>query len=147
MEHLLKDDCAQNVLKQGFLPKYIKEALVRLKLLKTDEKDITEHLILGEIQRIQKEQNLLEEKLKIPKENRMINKSTDPAVILQENLELRDMLLCRSCKLLEGTWINLSCGHLMCSNCCKVLTTCKLCRKEKDVMFIQFSSKQTKTSS
>lgn len=38
--------------------------------------DITEHLILGEIQRIQKEQNLLEEKLKIPKENRMINKST-----------------------------------------------------------------------
>lgn len=36
--------------------------------------DITEDLILGQIQSIKKEQNLSEEQLKIPKKNRMINK-------------------------------------------------------------------------
>lgn len=72
----------------------------------------------------------------------MINKSRDSAEIRQENWELRDMLLCRGCKLLEGTFANISCGHLICSNC-KVLTTCRLCRKEiKDVIRIQFWTNQ-----
>lgn len=71
----------------------------------------------------------------------------DPADILKENSELRDMLLCRGCKLLEGTFANISCGHLMCSNCCEVLKTCRLCRKEiKDVIPILFWTNQTSTS-
>lgn len=37
--------------------------------------EITEDLILGQIQSIKNEQNLSEEQLKIPKKNRMINKS------------------------------------------------------------------------
>lgn len=138
-DRLLREDCAQNVLKQQFLPKYIKEALVRLLRTKIDEEEITEDLILGQIQSIKNEQNLSEEQLKIPKKNWMINKSRDPAEIRQENWELRDMLLCRGCKLLEGTFANVSCGHLMCSNCCEVLTTCRFCRKEiKDVIPILF---------
>lgn len=138
-DRLLREECAQSVLKQQFLPKYIKEALVRLLCLKIDEKEITEDLILGQIQSIKKEQNLSEEQLKIPKKNRMINKYRDPADILKENSELRDMLLCRGCKLLEGTFANISCGHLMCSNCCEALKTCRLCRKEiKDVIPILF---------
>lgn len=146
-ERLLREDCAQNVLKQRFLPKYIKEALMRILSLKIDEKEITEDLILGQIQSIKNEQNLSEEQLKIPTKNRMINKYRDPAEILQENLELRDMLLCRGCKLLEGTFANVSCGHLVCNNCCEVLTTCRICRKEiKDVIPILFWTNQSTSS-
>lgn len=112
---------------------------MRILSLRIDETEITEDLILGQIQSIKNEQNLSEEQLKIPTKNLMINKDRDPAEILQENLELRDMLLCRGCKLLEGTFANVSCGHLMCSYCSEGLKTCRLCRKEiKDVIPILF---------
>lgn len=55
---------------------------------------------------------------------------SDPEDLRRENQELRRMMLCKSCKISKATCVNMNimCRHLLCSNCCDVLTACKKCR-------------------
>lgn len=140
-ENLLWKKRLENILNLGYRPHYVMEAITSIYACGTEikEKMILEHLII-----IKREKNLTDEEMKFSTayemhESREIREkeilehlmmTKDLAEMRRENRKMLRMLLCKSCKIYRGAFVNVKCGHLLCSNCRNKLTACKLCRVE-----------------
>lgn len=122
-------ESAQRVEDLGFYFQYIMEAIGRIVTV-SGHYDITDYSIIEQIYLIKEERNLSEEEIKRPSPDTKKNITRDPEDLRRENQELRRMMLCKSCKISKATCVNMNimCRHLLCSNCCDVLTACKKCR-------------------
>nr|XP_022287004.1 uncharacterized protein LOC111099830 isoform X3 [Crassostrea virginica] len=123
MERFIKEmmwsETVQNMVKRRYLPKYIQEALTRMyDVYKHRWEEITEALIMEELNRLKMEKNMSDDDLKIPNADNMRNISASKELeeLQRENAELRNMMLCKGCRA-PATCINKECGHLMCIVC------------------------------
>nr|XP_022287006.1 uncharacterized protein LOC111099832 [Crassostrea virginica] len=141
MKEMMWSKLVQDMVNRRYLPKYIQEALTRMyDIFKNRWEEITETLIMEELNRMKMEKNMSEDDLKIPNADNMrnISASKDLEELQRENVELRNMMLCKACGA-PATCINKGCGHLMCFACCKMLL-CKLCASQiKEVANVKFS--------
>lgn len=125
-ENLLWKKRLENILNLGYRPHYVMEAITSIYACGTE---ITEKMILEHLMIIKREKNLTDEQMKFSTAYEM-HESRDLAEMRRENRKMLRMLLCKSCKIYRGAFVNVKCGHLLCSNCRNKLTACKLCRVE-----------------
>lgn len=125
-ENLLWKKRLENILNLGYRPHYVMEAITSIYACGTE---ITEKMILEHLMIIKREKNLTDEQMKFSTAYEM-HETRDLAEMRRENRKMLRMLLCKSCKIYKGAFVNVKCGHLLCSNCRNKLTACKLCRVE-----------------
>ncbi|XP_062603322.1 baculoviral IAP repeat-containing protein 7-like [Saccostrea cucullata] len=117
----------------GFLPNIIQQAIDRINSYQGQYPEITPEVILDEIEKIKNEENVSASKLKRPIDADNIKNITipqDPEDLRKENHEMRQMLLCKACKLVDISHVVLSCGHMLCEGCLKNLKICWSCKSE-----------------
>nr|XP_022287137.1 uncharacterized protein LOC111099919 [Crassostrea virginica]XP_022287138.1 uncharacterized protein LOC111099919 [Crassostrea virginica] len=134
----------QNMVKRRYLPKYIQEALTRMyDLYKNSWEEITETLIMEELDRMKMEKDMSDDDLKIPNADNLknISASKDLEELQREIAMMCNMMLCKGCGA-PATCINIGCGHLMCFACCK-MHICKLCASQiTEVADVKFSHQE-----
>nr|XP_022287008.1 uncharacterized protein LOC111099834 [Crassostrea virginica] len=99
MERFIKEmmwsETVQNMVKRRYLPKYIQEALTRMyDLYKHRWEEITEALIMEELNRLKMEKNMSDDDLKIPNADNMrnISASRELEQLQRENAAQHDAL-------------------------------------------------------
>lgn len=133
---------AQNILQKGYLPWIVTEAMKRLD---ADEKETTSASIKDEIEKIKNEKKLREEELKTPnKDKKNIPIPEDDSEIKEKISHMRSLLFCKNCKNQKANYLIKVCGHRMCYNCIKSLSSCVHCQFEiqgnEDIMLVKYAN-------